>query len=657
MMRRACKPVTMIAVLAVSMMVCGGLYAADRQSVGQDVTIAKDEVQRGDVLVANASVKVLGQVKGSVAVLHGNVEVAPGAQVRGDVVVLGGELKSEGEIAGDRVAVRSLDLGALVGAAMGKQGDLETKVRQLVHQGDGSRVSVGQPLHIAENERVDGDVVVIGADADVAGKVRGAVVVVGGALRVAESADVADDAIAIGGRIEVPRKDCVRGKAVAIESDWIVGELKGLGASGAAGGEKAEAPGEGEPSTEPAPAPSTGERTVQGPVTHLSGDYTVHADEHVQGEITILNGDLRIEGPVDGAVTVLRGDVELSGDGKIGGALTALLGDVALSDRAVIDGPVTAKGDVLVKDNARIGGPVTSLSGEIRTEGAGRIDGPRTPAGLWGPPGPPSPNYARHFDHPVAQWFGMTILGGGALLLCLAFFGERVRRVERMIRERAGPSFGWGSLVALLAIPVSIVLCVLIITIPVAMVGWAWLAALMVLGGAGLSLFVGNWCMARLGRSDGSLLIRSCLGFGVLSFLQLVALSSRPGSLGRLIEIGLLAAGLLALGAATISDFGGRTEPARPWPFRRRRANGNGGDYVPTVAPPPPPPPPPPPWPAPGDPFDATPRQAAPTEDATSADVRDADAPLPILGDEKPEPDEPETASPATGPNPPPPPQ
>ena len=133
----------------VATVVCACAHAADRQSLDSDVTIEKDEVQRGDIIVVGHDAKIVGQVKGSVAVLYGNAWVAPGAQVRGDVIVLGGQLKAEGEIIGDRVALPSINLGLLVGSVIEDQADsLEARVKDLVGEAGGSRVSVGQPLRI-----------------------------------------------------------------------------------------------------------------------------------------------------------------------------------------------------------------------------------------------------------------------------------------------------------------------------------------------------------------------------------------------------------------------------------------------------------------------------------------------------------------------------
>jgi len=78
---------------------------------GEDVSVAADELIRGDVVVFGGDASVAGKVIGNVVVLMGNARVVSGAEINGDMVVVGGTLDEEDEVIihGERVVLKHLN--------------------------------------------------------------------------------------------------------------------------------------------------------------------------------------------------------------------------------------------------------------------------------------------------------------------------------------------------------------------------------------------------------------------------------------------------------------------------------------------------------------------------------------------------------------------
>ncbi len=77
-------------------------------SVGDDLTIARDEMVEGTVVVVDGDLEVEGHVRGDVVVVEGDVRLAPGARIDGDLRYLEGRLIDQGgEVAGDVLRIES----------------------------------------------------------------------------------------------------------------------------------------------------------------------------------------------------------------------------------------------------------------------------------------------------------------------------------------------------------------------------------------------------------------------------------------------------------------------------------------------------------------------------------------------------------------------
>jgi hypothetical protein len=78
---------------------------------GEDVSVAADELVRGDVVVFGGDASIAGKVIGNVVVLMGNARVVSGAEINGDMVVVGGTLDEEDEVIihGERVMLKHIN--------------------------------------------------------------------------------------------------------------------------------------------------------------------------------------------------------------------------------------------------------------------------------------------------------------------------------------------------------------------------------------------------------------------------------------------------------------------------------------------------------------------------------------------------------------------
>ncbi|MDJ0755974.1 MAG: polymer-forming cytoskeletal protein [Ardenticatenaceae bacterium] len=83
----------------------------------------------------------------------------------------------------------------------------------------------------------------------------------------------------------------------------------------------------------------------------VNTDYTIDENTVVNGQVTILDGELDLDGTVNGDVTVFGGSVDLNG--TVHGALVIIGGELKLEEMANIDGEcVVIGGGVEVNDSA-----------------------------------------------------------------------------------------------------------------------------------------------------------------------------------------------------------------------------------------------------------------------------------------------------------------
>ncbi|HQK95220.1 MAG TPA: hypothetical protein PLD23_17105 [Armatimonadota bacterium] len=574
--------VWMAASACAGLVLCVGLaYAADRQVVGSDVTVGAGETQRGDLVVLNGNAVVRGTVKGSVIALAGNVVLDREAGVRGDVVALGGTVENRGAtISGKVAALPGKGLRELLAHVPSDGTKLGSLAEACAAEAGEGRVVVGKPVTIGADERVNGDVIVLGSDLTVNGKVRGSAVAIGGALRVGDRADVADQALAVGGEARFDSGATLRGTALAVDNPWVketVGKaVAAAGLAEASGAPAARAEEEPRRAATPPPAGAIG------------GDQTWHESHTIEdgqvyaGNVTVTRGDLTIRGRVDGNVTVVKGDIKMEGDAHVAGNVTTTVGDISLRDRASISGNcVTVKGDIELHNEARIDGDAVATLGKVLPHDSATVKGNSVGVGGLGiaahtkPPSPPVPPVARAVARsPHSDLCGSVVVFGSLCLLCLLLVPRRVQNVDRAIQADPKTAFTWG-LLAFLAFPLVVAilacLCVTLILVPIYV---AWMAGLFILGMTGTNYLVGRLIARKMGWHFTNMLAPAGIGFAVLVFAWVLV---GVPVVGVLVTLGLIALACLQLGGALMTDMGRETRPTVFWPLRRFKRWRDGG--------------------------------------------------------------------------------
>jgi hypothetical protein len=300
------------------------------------------------------------------------------------------------------------------------------------------------------------------------------------------------------------------------------------------------------------PLPSIPRPQVRnGDLVRIGGSVRVARDERVEGDVVVVMGSADIDGEVEGEVTVVMGSLNL--------------------------GP-----DAVVQDNVQVVGgrlnrqPGARVLGSINEVGLG--DGDVRPS-----VGFPFPNPFRAFWTRVGNFAGTVLRLVLVVLLVLVAVALARSPVELIAaRTAADPlrSGFVGLLAELLFIPllvvVVVVLAVSIVGIPLlALVpfGIVGVAALMVVGFAGLAYQIGRYLANRLGWSGSTYLevtvgVVAIMGLTLVARLASLAVGSFVGApvavLGYAVEY---VAWTVGFGATLLAWFGSRRPaPVAPPP-------------------------------------------------------------------------------------------
>ncbi len=117
-------------------------------------------------------------------------------------------------------------------------------------------------------------------------------------------------------------------------------------------------------------------RHVQRNVTMFGGDMRIGEDDQVMGNLLVVGDDLTLEGRIGGNLVVVGGDVDLTGHAQVGGNVSVIGGDADVEGSSVIGGNVAAVGgDVDLAGHARVGGSVRVVGGRIKQDPAVHVGG------------------------------------------------------------------------------------------------------------------------------------------------------------------------------------------------------------------------------------------------------------------------------------------
>jgi cytoskeletal protein CcmA (bactofilin family) len=264
--------------------------------------------------------------------------------------------------------------------------------------------------------------------------------------------------------------------------------------------------------------------SVDGDVNFTGATLRVGPDARIRGSLTARGSRLVLEGVVDGKLDAYVGEVELSG--RIKGDALVRSDVLDLREGYAIGGKFdyVARNELPAEALSGVAGKVSYGGRAIRPSGGGVVH--KRSAGL-------------HF-----VWFLGTYLLG---LTATALARVSLPRVTEAVRHDGLRSAGVGFL-AFFIVPVAAALSMIfIVTIPLALlVLVAWILAIL-LAAVPVALLVGQWLLARLGRSASHPALELLVGLIPLSLVFAI-----PAA-GRILWIGVvwLGLGAIVLGGVT----------------------------------------------------------------------------------------------------------
>lgn len=221
-------------------------------------------------------------------------------------------------------------------------------------------------------------------------------------------------------------------------------------------------------------------------VVRLGEDTEVPAGTTIVGNVVLVNGNATVRGRVRENVVVI-------------------MGDIYLEEEAVVDGNVVAVGGRVVKS------PTAQVGGENVSLGAGNF------------------RFMPHMQFTYARRVGA---GSWWRLLSIMFLGwvlfwllpAPVVKVADVAGADPLKSVLYGLLAYLAVIPLSVMLLITIVGIPVIPLFWAAVFAARFLGQVALGLLAGKFIAERLNKSwsDAAYVLLGLLTLGLLTLIPVV---------------------------------------------------------------------------------------------------------------------------------------
>ena len=317
-----------------------------------------------------------------------------------------------------------------------------------------------------------------------------------------------------------------------------------------AGSSFAQAPEVPDPSGAPEAREAPAERDAPRPqsIERIGSDYTLPEGETVR-ELVVIRGEALIAGEVVRDVVSIIGQARVAGTAEIGGDLVVLAGPLTIESGAVVDGDIVVIGGSLdAPPDFRPGGDQISLASFVGP-------GPFASVLPWFSSG-------LLLGRPIVPelpWVWAVVLVAALIYLAMNFIFERpVRNCADVLAEKPLTTFLVGLLVLLLVGPLTGLLTISIIGLPIVPCLWLVLLLVGLFGRAGVFRWVGARVMAEESPGDRLEAARS-LGIGMAA----ICLIYMVPVLGF---VTWTAVGLFGLGAAATTVFAGlrREHPAAP---------------------------------------------------------------------------------------------
>jgi len=243
-------------------------------------------------------------------------------------------------------------------------------------------------------------------------------------------------------------------------------------------------------------------RTEFGDILRYGQDYEVRPNEAIEGKVTVIWGDLIVDGQVSGDATVIGG--ELSVDGVVGGDASAVWGDVELLE------------------HASVGESAISVGGRLKISPTAEIEGGR--------------HVFARFLETISPF--MILRGGAglglfawaatwALFLVLAFpvvrfMSGALEAASQALRERRFRSFWLGAFSAMAAIVLPVALLLSFAGLPVGLLLFLVSLSLYCFGRIVIASVLGGWILRRLRIPSGRGFREAAMGYTVLRLVEIV---------------------------------------------------------------------------------------------------------------------------------------
>ncbi len=297
----------------------------------------------------------------------------------------------------------------------------------------------------------------------------------------------------------------------------------------------------------------------------MGEDLTVLAEDTIRGDAVVINGNLDVIGFVEGDAVCIGGNLFVSG--YVHGDATVIGGNADIEGTAVINGDLVSVGGRISRaKGARVGGEETSISLPIirsilpfafKFVGIPKVGVPYHP-----------------YIHPIAKrsmGFGLQLIKIVALivfvLLIILFFKGGVEKVSDAIENHFWKSALAGFIGALIIVPLTVLLAVIIIGIPLIPILWIVIIAGVIFGYTGISYTIGSIAARKKGWKDKSPYLLALIGLVVIEIIaflgSLIAIPGGPFAvIGGLIKVlGFVIsyiAWMIGFGGVILTKFGAR---------------------------------------------------------------------------------------------------
>jgi hypothetical protein len=292
------------------------------------------------------------------------------------------------------------------------------------------------------------------------------------------------------------------------------------------------------------------------------------------GSLIAAGGAVRVNGPVAGDVIAAAGTVRVNG--TVGGKIVLAGGRVDLNGTVQRNAVVTA-GEVLFGPGARVGRDAEVSAGTFTHQGsvngtlgvqAGTFENSGTAGTLrYDTAAGRDPQTNRtDRDRGPGVFGGLAALLAGIVavvsilvtlgylvlgLLLLALVPNAARAVEERVRDRPLPAFVTGLVALVGAVILGLILLVTVVGVPIAVLGWLFVIAGVMLAGLVVSLALGRLIAGRSGIGDNAYVL-FIIGFVILNVLYLVPV------LGGIIQFVVTCLGFGAIVMAVMDALSGR---------------------------------------------------------------------------------------------------